>query len=188
MKKTAALFAVLLLAACETAPPATVAPDVSLADLPKIALNVAHIEIDDRYSAPMKAPNVDHLFRQPPEKIAKDMIASMFEANGSYGTLRVVIEDASVIKRDLPVESGVMGVLKNEESEEYRSRVSLRFELVSDSGSSRHATVTSDRLRTLLEDSSPADRDMAFFKISESIREDLRSGFTGVVKQTFGWH
>ena len=189
MKRILPLVAVLALASCETAPPVTAVPDLSFAGMPTISLNVARIELVDNYHAPMQAPNVDHLFRQSPEDIARRMVEAQLVANGSTGTLRVTIEDASVKKRDLPVEKGIQGAFENEPAEEYKAHVALRFELEDGSlgGRGGNASVTSDRTRTLLEDASPADRDMALFKMSEAIRDDIGQGLSGAVKRTFGW-
>lgn len=186
MKRILPLAFVLALSACETAPPVTAVPDLSFAGQPTISLNVARIEMVDNYHAPMKSPNVDHLFHQSPEDIARRMIESQLVANGSTGTLRITIDDASVIRRDLPVTDGIQGAFENEPAEEYKAHVSLRFELVDD-GRTGNATVASDRLRTLLEDASPADRDMALFKLAEAIRDDIGQGLSGAVKRTFGW-
>ena len=178
--------AIVLLGGCETAPPATATPDLSFDGLPVINLNVARIEVVDNYRPPMDKNHVDHLFRQPPVQVAKQMIDRQLVANGSNGTLRITIDDASVIKRDLPVTEGIEGTFQNEPAEEYKAHVALRFELL-DEASTGNASVTSDRTKTLTEDASPADRDMAYVAIDEQIMSDLKEGFNGVVRRTFGW-
>lgn len=179
----------VFLSSCQTAPPSTVTPELSFEGLPKVNLNVARIDVVNDYRPPMQAPNVDHLFRQSPALVAGKMIDQQLVANGSYNTLRITIEDASVIKRDLPVTQGIEGAFHNEEAEEYKARVALRFELVPDNPGegSGHASVVSERTKTLLEDASPADRDMAYFNMNEQIMRDLKEGFNGVVQRTFGW-
>ncbi|MDF3025522.1 MAG: Acyl-CoA synthetase (AMP-forming)/AMP-acid ligase, partial [Alphaproteobacteria bacterium] len=183
--------AVSLLAGCQNAPPDTQTPQLVFDTLPQISMNVARIEIVDGYQPPMKAPNVDHLFKQPPREVARRVLEKQLVANGSNHTLRVIIEDASVIKKDLPVSQGFTGFFSNEESEEYISRVSLKFQLIADDTADRvvaDAFVLSERTQTLLEDSSPAERDMAFFTLDENIMQDLRKGIEGSVKRTFGWN
>ncbi len=190
MKFLAMCAAVLLLSSCQSAPPDTQTPVLMFDTLPQISMNVARIEIVDGYQPPMKAPNVDHLFKQPPREVARRVIEKQLVANGSNHTLRVIIEDASVIKKDLPVSEGFTGFFANEESEEYISRVSLKFQLVADDTAERvvaDAFVLSERTQTLLEDSSPAERDMAFFTLDENIMQDIRKGIEGSVKRTFGW-
>ena len=178
--------AVLVLAACQTAPPVTETPDLSFTNLPVINLNVARIEVVDNYRPSLNPPHVDHLFRQPPVQVAKQMIDRQLVANGSNGTLRITIDDASVIRRDLPVTEGIEGTFQNEPAEEYKARVALKFELLDESATG-NASVTSDRTKTLMEDASPADRDMAYVSIDEQIMRDLKEGFGGVVRNTFGW-
>ena len=191
MKFMAMFVAVSLLAGCQNAPPDTQTPQLVFDTLPQISMNVARIEIVDGYQPPMKAPNVDHLFKQPPRDVARRVLEKQLVANGSNHTLRVIIEDASVIKKDLPVSQGFTGFFSNEESEEYISRVSLKFQLIADDTADRvvaDAFVLSERTQTLLEDSSPAERDMAFFTLDENIMQDLRKGIEGSVKRTFGWN
>jgi hypothetical protein len=191
MKWMAMFVAVSLLAGCQNAPPDTQTPQLVFDTLPQISMNVARIEIVDGYQPPMKAPNVDHLFKQPPREVARRVLEKQLVANGSNHTLRVIIEDASVIKKDLPVSQGFTGFFSNEESEEYISRVSLKFQLIADDTADRvvaDAFVLSERTQTLLEDSSPAERDMAFFTLDENIMQDLRKGIEGSVKRTFGWN
>jgi hypothetical protein len=191
MKLMAMFVAVSLLASCQNAPPDSQTPQLVFDTLPQISMNVARIEIVDGYQPPMKAPNVDHLFKQPPRDVARRVLEKQLVANGSNHTLRVIIEDASVIKKDLPVSQGFTGFFSNEESEEYNSRVSLKFQLIADDTADRvvaDAFVLSERTQTLLEDSSPAERDMAFFTLDENIMQDLRKGIEGSVKRTFGWN
>lgn len=191
MKFMAMFAAVLLLSSCQSAPPDTQTPVLMFDTLPQISMNVARIEIVDGYQPPMRAPNVDHLFKQPPREVARRVLEKQLTANGSNHTLRVIIEDASVVKKDLPVSQGFTGFFTNEQSEEYASRVSLKFQLISDDTPDRvvaDAFVLSERTQTLLEDSSPAERDMAFFTLDENIMQDLRKGIEGSVKRTFGWN
>ena len=191
MKWMAMFVAVSLLAGCQNAPPDTQTPQLVFDTLPQISMNVARIEIVDGYQPPMKAPNVDHLFKQPPREVARRVLEKQLVANGSNHTLRVIIEDASVIKKDLPVSQGFTGFFSNEEAEEYISRVSLKFQLIADDTADRvvaDAFVLSERTQTLLEDSSPAERDMVFFTLDENIMQDLRKGIEGSVKRTFGWN
>ncbi len=190
MKFLAMFAAVLILAACQGAPPVTETPDLSFDTLPQISMNVARIEIVDAYQPPMKAPNVDHLFKLSPRQVARSVLEKQLVANGSVNTLRVTIEDASVVKKDLPVAQGFTGIFNNEESEGYTARVHLKFDLLAEDSPGHvlaDAFVTSDRSQTLLEDSSPADRDMMFFTFDENIMKDIRQGVEGTVRRTFGW-
>lgn len=193
MKKAAfmpvAAALMLALSSCQTAPPVSEVPELAFTTMPKTNLNVSRIEIVNNFHPTMAAPHIEHLFRQPPALVAQRMLENGLVANGSYNTLRVTIDDASVVRRDLPVSKGIFDLFNNEEAEEFKAHVALRFELLAE-GSERvegHATVTSDRLTTLLEDASPVDRDNAYFELDEAIRNDLQAGFDGVVRNTFGW-
>ena len=183
-------LSLLVLAACQDAPPSTDVPKLTLGSVREVGLDVARIEIVEKYASAMQDPNVEHLFEQPPVVVAKRMLNEKLRAQGSLHTLRVTIEDASVVRKSLPVKEGIGGLFYDEPSEAYRMNVSLRFELLEEGNPQNvigNALVVSGREKTLMESASPADRDMAFFNMTENLVADLDAGFHGAVQRTFGW-
>lgn len=184
------LLAFFILGACQDAPPSTAVPQMTLGKVQQVGLDVARIEVVGKYAASLEPPHVEHLFDQPPAQVARRMVNEKLRAQGSLHTLRVVIEDASVVRRTLPVREGMEGWFYDEPSEAYKLRVVLRFELLDENDPKNvigNALVVSEREKALMESSSPADRDMAFFNMTENLVTDLDTGFHGVVRQTFGW-
>lgn len=103
--------------------------------------------------------------------------------------LRVVIEDASVIEKSLKTTPGVEGFFKKEPAVTYDARMVLRFEMVDEAAPDvilGHARVEASRSRTLLEGLSPADRDRAFFALTEDLMTDVSRGMQTTVRNTFG--
>ena len=64
------LILAVLVAACARGPAAPAYPPFSFADLPPIELDVATIEVDTQYAAPLKEPNVEHRFPVTPAQAA----------------------------------------------------------------------------------------------------------------------
>jgi len=124
------LSAALLLSGCTGAPPASTPPDLTFANLAPITLDVAAIEVRDDYKPPLHAPNIEHTFPTPPYVAAGNLLKKQLVAGGSENVLRVIIEDASVVREELPVTRGFMDALLQEPSEELKGKVLLRFELI----------------------------------------------------------
>lgn len=181
--------AALLLAGCTEGPPETQTPVMTFTQMQPVSLNVAQIAVQDKYTPPMKDPYVEHLFKQTPAAAARQLVEKQLSPNGPDRLLRVVIEDASVIKEDLKADDGFMGLFTYEQAERYKGRVALRFELLRNAQSDfvlGHAEVVADRVITLMEDASPAEREMAFFRMNEGMMQDIYKGLNTTVKTTFG--
>lgn len=194
MKLNAKIFlmtaAICLLAGCADAPPAAETPQLTLAEVQPLTLNVGKIEVVNHYVPPMRAPNVDHLFRQTPVSLTEALIDKKLVAGGAPDrVLRAIIEDASVTRTDLKVDDSFTGMFQKQPAERYHAHVALRFELVNSDAPDivlAHAQIGSDHEKTLNNDASPADRDDAYFAMDEAFVKDLDSGMNDIVKKSFG--
>ncbi len=177
------------LPACVSAPPETAEPVLTFAHMRPVALNVAKIEVLDEYRPTMQEPYVDHLMPSPPARAAKILAEEKLQAVGEGRLLRVVIDEASVVKENLPVTEGFWGAFSQEPAERYKAKVTLRFELVNEAAPDiiiGHASVIGKRTKTLIEGESPAARDQAMTELTEALMSDLYDGFDTVVRGTFG--
>jgi hypothetical protein len=177
------------LSACMDAPPQKEAPLMSFDQYKPIMLNVAKIEIIDKFKAEGDGKHVELLMKQPPESAVQELLKKQLVAAGPSGLLRVIIDDASVVGEKLPVTEGMKGMFTNEPAERYRARIALRFESASDEApdiTKAHAEVSADRTKTVMKDASPAERDMAFYKLDEELMDDVSHGLQTVVRSTFG--
>jgi hypothetical protein len=189
MKKICALLGVLLLTACVDTPPGPALPDLDFARVAPVALDVEKIEVTDAYAQPMKPPNVEHLFRVPPDVAVKRLLEKALVASGASHTLRVTIDNAAVLDQELPVTEGVMGTFRREPSDIYKATVSLRFELVDPAAPDiviGHAEIVARRNVTLLRGDSPAERDRAAFNLTKALMDDVAEGLKTTVRETFG--
>ena len=178
-----------LLSGCQDAPPQSATPQLTLAQIQPINLNVGKIDISSKYVPPMRDPNVDHLFQQTPEQVTEALIQKQLVAAGNDQTLRAIITDASVVKQTMTKDSGITGLFAPQPAEKYHARVAVRFELVNNDAPDvvlAHAEVSTEREKTLYEDASIADRDAAFLALDEAIVNDLSNGFNTTVRNSFG--
>jgi len=183
------LSAVILLSGCVKSPPASRPPDMTFANMKPLEMNVAKIEVQNNYRPPLQDPNVEHTFRTPPYVAAENLVKKQLIAAGTENLLRVNIDDASVIREELPLTQGFMGNFMHEPAERLRAKVLLRFELFDLKAPDiviGHAEVIAKREKTLMEGTSLADRDRAYFNLTEDMMDDLNDGLRSVVKNTFG--
>ncbi len=178
-----------LLSGCQDAPPQSATPQLTLAQIQPIRLNVGKIDVSSKYVPPMRDPNVDHLFQQTPQQVTEALIDKQLVPSGGDQTLRAIITDASVVKQTFKGDSGITGLIAPQPSEKYHARVAVRFELVNNDAPDvvlAHAEVSTEREKTLYEDASLSDRDAAFFALDEAIVNDLSGQFNTTVRNSFG--
>jgi hypothetical protein len=189
MKKYIALFTVILLAACTDAPPASVPPDLNFANLQPIQVNAASVDVVDNYKPPLQDPNIEHTFRLPTYVAAERLLRHQLVAAGTEHTLRAIIEDASVIRSELPQDKGFMSYFTSQQTERLQAKVLVRFELVDPKAPDivlGHAEVVARREKTLTEGMSPAERDQAYFNLTEDTMDEVNDGLKSIVQGTFG--
>ena len=183
------LSVMVTLAGCMEGPPISTPPDMTFVNLQPLAINAAKIEVIDSYKPPLQEPNVEHTFRTPPYVAAEKLLRKQLIAAGNENVLRAIIDDASVVREELPTTKGFMGNFMREPSERLKAKVLVRFELVSPSAPDiilGHAEVIAKREKTLMNGASPADRDRAYFSLTEDLMDDVNDGLRSIVKTTFG--
>lgn len=188
-----ATIAAFMLACCTASPPESAVPDLTFAQVLPVPINAGRIEILNDYISPEREPNVEHLFKTTPATAAKNLIQHEVvpAPGGLYNhILRAHIVDASVVKRQLPIQKGgVDSLLSRQPDVTYDGRVTLRFEMVDENAPDivlGHADVTATRSKTLLENASLADHDRAYFDLTEAMMNDLAQTIAGMVGGTFG--
>jgi hypothetical protein len=181
-----------LLGACGEPSLQAEVPLLSFEQYKPVMLNVAAIEIVDKFR-PIDptggAKHVELLMKQPPHRAVQELIRKQLVPAGPSGLLRVIIDDASVLGEKLPVTEGMAGLFQNEPAERYHATVALRFERAAEDAPdlvTASANVAADRTTTVMKDASPADRDMAFYRLNEQLMADVSQGLQTVVRSSFG--
>ena len=168
---------VLLLSACPSAP-SRVFPEITFADSPRIGLDVARIEIVQRYQPTLSDPYVDHLFPREPASVIRRWAEDRLVARGTSGTATLVIVNAAVTEEALARDPGFRGLVTIEQSERYEAEFAVRLEI--DQPATRSTGQTNALARrsiTTPENLSLADREQVWFELTENTIRDLDAKF-----------
>lgn len=178
-----ALFAGIL-AGCAQTPPPRSFPDLRYSHLPPIAMTVGDIEIVEQYVSPRRSPNVEHQFPVKPAAAAAQWVRDRLQAAGGEARLRATILDGRVVEVPLKRTTGVRGVFTTDQSERYDGTLEVRLEIVSPAGR-RQAMVSSKatRTRTVPENVTLAEREDIWFRITESMMNDLNAALEKQIRQ-----
>lgn len=179
-------FAVLLvagLAACTQAPPLPTYPDIRFDHLEPITLAASERLIESRFEPSFEPPHVEHLFPQPPEKVARGWARDRLKASGEApGFIRFVIRDASAVEEPLPRSEGLKGALTTEQSERYTVTLDLAVQILDSRRIMRaEATARGTRTRTVAEDASLNEREQIWFEMTETLIQALNKDLEAAI-------
>ena len=179
--------AALGLAACETPVSIQKLPELTYGHLPPLKLNVARIEVVVQYQAPLKEPNVEHLFPTPPLKALRRWASDRLRAVGRSGTAKLFITDASAIETSLKKKTGVVATFTKQQSTRYDLTVDTVLE-VSDGRRTGRVSARVTRFSTLREDVTINERDRAWFDMTEALIKDFDAEMEKNIRQGLaGW-
>ena len=173
----ASLFAAaFLLAGCATEVQKPGFPKISFAHLQPISLNVARIDVENRYVSPATRPNVEHEFPVTPAAVASNWGRDRLRAVGPSGVARVIVRRASVVEVPLKRTTGVKGAFTRDQSERYDAVIDMMVELRDANGDVRvTAESTAKRSRSVSENISLNDREKVWFEMTEAMMSDLNT-------------
>lgn len=175
--------AVFLLAGCATDVERPGFPKISFAHLQPISLNVARIEVENRYVSPATRPNVEHEFPVSPAATASNWGRDRLRAVGSAGVARVIVRRASVVEVPLKRTTGVKGAFTRDQSERYDAVIDMMIELRDANGNVRAtAESTAKRWRSVSENISLNDREKVWFEMTEAMMADLNTALENQVR------
>jgi hypothetical protein len=173
--KTACLaFVAIVVAGCAAEVQKPGFPQISFAHLQPISLNVARVEVENRYVSPAARPNVEHEFPVSPAAVAINWGRDRLRAAGASGVARVVVRRASVVEVPLKRSEGVKGLFTRDQSERYDAVIDMMAEIRDEAGNVR-VTVesTAKRSRTVSENISLIEREKVWFEMTEAMMSDL---------------
>ena len=177
----------LVLAACQTPPPAQRLPELTYGHLDRLNLDVAALEVVSEFRSPMKAPHVEHLFPTPPQTALERWAADRLEAAGRQGIARFVIKDARGTATPLAIDKGLARAFTKEQSVRYEARVEAFLEIVDERGFRKgFASARVSRTRTLGEDATLNERDKAWFDLTEAVMRDFNAEMEKNIRQYLG--
>jgi len=165
-----------LLAACAQTPPPEPLPEQTFAHLDSIKLNVASVEIVENYVPPLRGPNIEHLFPQPPSQVARRWAEDRLRALGTEGRAQFVIDTASVVETRLKVEKGLRGAVTIDQATRYDATLTVTLEIRNDRGFRQaFATASAERSQTVPEDLTVNERRAIQHQLIEDVMIDLNA-------------
>lgn len=177
------LAVVFLLTGCATEVQKPGFSQISFAHLQPISLNVARIEVENRYVSPATRPNVEHEFPVSPAAVASNWGRDRLRAVGQSGVTRVVVRRASVVEVPLKRTTGVTGAFTRDQSERYDAIIDMMVELRDADGNVRvTAESTAKRSRSVSENISLIEREKIWFEMTETMMSDLNTALENQVR------
>ncbi|MQP64079.1 hypothetical protein GE253_01850 [Niveispirillum sp. SYP-B3756] len=148
-----------------------------------ITLDVASIDVESEYVAPMREPNVDHLITITPSDAVRLWASQRLKAGGTQGRARVIIRDASVKEKELARTTGIKGWFTKDQSEQYDGR--LQVDIIVEGtarGFSGSVSAIVTRSTSVREDVSLAERDKTMLAMVTEMGTDLDSQLEAAIK------
>jgi len=170
----ALIAAALIMSGCSTPAPIRETP-VNFAEKASYSLDVQKIDFVSSFKPSMKEPNVEHLLQPTFPEHLKSWAANRLKPKGGDRTLRIVVDNASIVAVKLPQTKGITGLFTKDQSTRYDGvlTVSLKIlngtELLPES----ELNVAVNRSRTVSEDLSPAARNDVLNNVAQLMMKDL---------------
>lgn len=180
--------AVVPLAACTTdAPPPRAFPELRFTQQAPLVFGTQGPEVVSRFTPPLADPHVEHLMPLPPEKAIRTWAADRLQATGvGNNVLRLIINNASVTETPLGTKGGVSGFFTDQQELRYDARADVVVQVVSPDGRVLAEAVSNVwRSRTLNQKASLAERERLWFRLVESLMQDLDSQLSTGLRQYF---
>lgn len=175
------------LAGCQTPPPPRAFPEISFANRSPIQLDVAQIEVVQRYRPPAAPPHVDHLFPQNPSDVLRRWADQRLRAVGRAGTARFIIEDAGVLEEGLARTPGLRGAFTIDQAERYTIRLAVRMKAQNPvTGTNGFATADDERSTTVAENATLADREATWYRLIDESSRDLDARLETNIRRLMG--
>ena len=187
MKRLPALAAVfaaaVILSGCAKEVQKPGFPQISFAHLQPISLNVARVEVENRYVSPATRPNVEHEFPVSPAAAASNWGRDRLRAVGQSGTARVIVRRASVVEVPLKRSTGIKGAFTRDQSERYDAIIDMMVEVRDARGNVRvSAESTAKRSRSVSENISLNEREKVWFSMTEAMMADLNTALENQIR------
>ncbi len=177
----------MAVAACADKPPPAKALPVGYSHLNMIRLDVAELQIIPAYAAPKRRPQVEHLFKTPPQKAVEDWARDRIRAVGRANRAMIVVRRASVIEVPLKTKTGLRGALTKEPSERYEAELEVELEIRDDTGKRIGWMTTSTRRERSVQEGMTEAQRMAFWqRLTAELVNDMAKSFDQRVNEHLG--
>ncbi len=184
--KAAFLAVALSLGACASPPPPSF-PEITFAHLPTITLDVAKIEVVDKFAPSADKTHVEGRVPVAPKTALRNWARDRLRAGGAAGVAVFTIEDASVIETDLAINKDLKAQFTKEQAQRYDAavRVTLRLEGLP-SVTEAVATASANRSQTVREDANVNQRDTILFELTEALMREFDPAMSASIRRHLG--
>lgn len=161
-------MAALGLAGCRTPSPRSGVPELTFTHLAPIPMQVARLEVDNRYIPPPDIPTIEAAAPIAPADAIRRWAERRIQPVGANGRALVIIHDAMLANILLARTTGLSGMLTNDQSDQYQVRIDVE---VMAEGLPYTTPVAArafvDRSRTVSEDVTLQQRDEVAYRLVE---------------------
>lgn len=181
------VLSVGILSACTSAPPAPPTEiSITFQHRAPIALNVAKIELVDRYQPTLRSPHVEHLHKVTPSTVIRAWADERLRAVGTRGLITLIVEEAGVVEEPVSVSAGLGGLFRDEVDTRLVGVIRARFEHieVGPPGASHSVEVVAEASAEVLESATLNERDLAYFRLVERLAGEFDRVLTAEIEKS----
>ena len=137
-----------------------------------VALDVARVDVVEKFTPPLTPPHVEHLAPVPPAHAMRNWARDRLQAKGSGGAARFTIVDASVTEQKLKKKEGLSGLVTSDQEVRYTVLLKARVDVDAPTGQG-FAEASVSRERTVPEGLSVAEREQILHTLITATAMDL---------------
>lgn len=178
-----ALAGVLALLSCAAPPPKPTFAEITWSHLPPFKFNAAKVEVVSVYKPTFQPPYVEHEFETPPERVIRRWVQDRIVPAGSQGSVKVIINDASVKEIQLEHPKDFSSHFTTEQGQQYDAIVDVTIEIYGPRGFKDGFTnARAERTQTIAEDATLNDRDRLWHDLVEQTMQDFNAQMEANIK------
>ncbi len=183
---TKIFISLLAISGCLATAPNQMLPKLTYLHMAPLNFAVEKVEIDNRYKAPNDPAYIENWFPTSPEIAIRSWAKERFKhvGNEGSGTLLIIINQASVRKYNLSLDTSLKGMFTKQQSNRYEVNIDVAIKLIDRKGNQMGfsaAQVT--RSITTREDISLNDRDRLWLEVTEKTMEDFNREIDANIRQ-----
>ena len=174
-----------LLAACASAPPKPVYPEITFTGEPKLTFAASSVQTVQEYQPSAEPPHIELAIAQPPVLVAQRWAQDRIQLDKSQPySVVVTIKKASVTEEDLKKTPGLRGHFTDDQASRFTVDVAMTVDL-RDARGFRLATASAaaKRSNTLNEDATLNDRDKLIYDLVKATMMDTDRELESNIRQ-----
>ncbi|MCB9991271.1 MAG: hypothetical protein H6867_07800 [Rhodospirillales bacterium] len=169
------LCGVLILTGCTTTvPEGKPLPELTFVHLDRLPVQVARIDIENRYQASADPKDVSSSFPSPPDIALRRYAENRLQAAGGSGVLTFVIDDATIHHSLVQPEGKIANWMGVDRKDRYDVFMRIRmYETGADGFEGTHSVLNFKRTISIPQRYSVADKELEKFKFLEMLMQDV---------------